>query len=121
MSGAFTSPWYLLIFLQSNCLELPVYCWGLRKHGKGRVAAVVTLANSITHPVVFFVIMALGHSRLASIAIAETWAVAGETLILWTLLKNKEGAGRILACSLFANLVSWELAPRLTYWLLLSH
>ncbi len=114
------APWYVWIFLQSNALELPFYAFGLRRHGPAQVALTATFANSITHPIVFFGIMSAGLPRLQAIGIAEAWAVLGETAIFFYLLKNKEGIGRIAIVSLWANLVSWEIAPRLTYWLFLS-
>lgn len=116
----FEIPWYVWIFFQSNLLELPIYALGLKRQGAAKIAFTATLANSITHPIVFFGVMSAGLPRLTAIGLAETWAVVGETAILFAILQKKEGISRIAIVSLLANLVSWEIAPRLTYRLFLS-
>lgn len=73
----------------------------------------VTALNAITHPIVFFFIMNLKLPYLTNIMLAETFAVVAEGLLICWLLKT--GTLRSLAVSLLANLVSWQLAPMLTY------
>jgi hypothetical protein len=107
---------YFYLFLQSNLLEVPVYYLFLRrKPGMGFLycLAFVTFMNSLTHPVVFFGLMSLPFSYLANILIAEAFAIGSETLFLRFLLRS--GWSRAFAASLLANLVSWQLAPMLTY------
>lgn len=108
---------YLYIFLQSNLLEFPFYLWLLpdlrRELGVARTLWAVTLLNSITHPFVFFFLMDLPLSYLETVLWAETFAVAGEALLLVLLLRVR--FRRALLASLVANLISWQAAPVLTY------
>ncbi len=106
---------YFYIFLQSNALELPVYWLAYRAvMGFTQSASAATLANMITHPVVFFVFMGMERSYIESILAAEAFAIVVETLlhkytftrISWT---------NVFCASLFANLCSWQVAPLLTY------
>ena len=110
---------YLYVFLQSNLLEvLPYFLLlpGARGWGLARTAAMVTLLNSLTHPIVFFGLMNLPFTFLTNISLAEGFAVGAEAIAL-TLLCNQP-RGRAIFASLIANLVSWQLAPILTYALL---
>ena len=105
---------YALTFLQSSCLEIPIYFLFYRRQMKLReVVLLVTFANAFTHPWVFFGFMGSGWSYLVSVLVAESFAVGGETLL--------HGAGARLdfrltfAAALIANLFSWQVAPILTY------
>lgn len=109
---------YLYTFLQSNLLEVPFYYAFYRRGLSLReVLLLVTLANLITHPFIFFGICAVGLSLLVSTLLAELIAIGGEPLLhgygrraVWSM--------QPLVASLIANLASWQLAPLLT-WLVL--
>jgi len=106
---------YLQIFAQSNLLEiLPLLLLWPRWRPLGSVALKITLINSITHPIVFFGLMRLPFSYLTNILIAEAFAVLAEALYYRRL-----GFAHPFKASLFANLVSWQLAPVLTVYFFL--
>lgn len=110
---------YFFVFLLSNLLEVPVY-WGfLREQGLSfaRSVLVVTAMNSLTHPIVFFVIMNFRLTYLWDILLAEAFAIVSEA---WILRKvTGAGPGRAFGASVMANVVSWQLAPLITGWLAL--
>ena len=105
---------YLYTFLQSSCLEVPIYFLFYRKQlTLSQTFLVVTLANSVTHPLVFFGFMGSGLSYLTSVMAAESFAVIGETFLLGGATKIQYRTTFI--ASLTANLFSWQVAPVLTY------
>lgn len=108
---------YFYVFLQSNLLELPVYLAALAAFGYGRGAieraAFATAMNSLTHPIVFFVIMSLKASFLTCILTAEGFAIGAECAML--VLVAGLPLGRALVVSLAANLVSWQIGAMLTF------
>lgn len=105
---------YLYVFLQSNLLEVPFYHLGLRRRQDwGRSLALVTLVNSLTQPIVFFGIMNLRLSYLENILVAEAFAIIAETVAFRLLIGRRWRASLIAA--FVANLISWQLAPILTY------
>lgn len=105
---------YLSIFLQSNLLEVPFYYLALRPRGSfAQVLVLATAINSLTHPIVFFLIMNLKLSYLQNILLAESFAILTEALFFWWLLKVTPL--RSFMASLMANLASWQFAPILTY------
>jgi hypothetical protein len=110
---------YLLIFLQSNLIECFVYGWCYRrKLTVGRSVAITTLANSVTHPIVFFGFMSASFSYLHSIILAEAFAILVEAVLhAWSGRLPLRLAFR---ASLLANLTSWQLGPILTYYIFLS-
>lgn len=106
---------YLYIFLQSNLLEVPFYSWILGRSKKNPVSHLVpvTAINSLTHPIVFFVLMNLKNTYLTNILVAESFAVLAETAFFVFL--QKQEMKRAFTAALGANLISWQLAPMLTY------
>ncbi len=108
---------YLYVFLQSNLLEIaPYYVLlprGQRGWGLGQMLVLITLLNSLTHPIVFFGIMNLRFSFLTNILLAEGFAIVSETILLARAL-GLSWRSTVVA-SLVANLLSWQLAPALTY------
>lgn len=110
---------YCYIFIQSNLIECAVYGLFYRDRlSWSRASLLTTLANSITHPIVFFGFMSAHFTYLSSILLAETFAVVAETFLHarfgrlpWALA---------FRASLTANLTSWQIAPILTYFLFLS-
>ncbi|MBX3017084.1 MAG: hypothetical protein KF767_04290 [Bdellovibrionaceae bacterium] len=105
---------YLFFFLQSNLLELPVY---LARKPAGwnwkRSLLFITVLNSVTHPLVFFGFMNLPLPYLANILLAEAFAIVAEALALRRFADRRWRDA--LCTSAFANLISWQLAPMLTY------
>ncbi|MGZ3693536.1 MAG: hypothetical protein ACXWQO_05055 [Bdellovibrionota bacterium] len=109
---------YLYVFWQSNLLEVGIYYLFYKKQlSLGRTFAVVTLANSVTHPLVFFGFMASSATFLVAILAAEAFAVAAETCL--HSYGTKLSTRRTFPAALAANLFSWQLAPMFTYWLFL--
>lgn len=105
---------YLYVFLQSNLIEVLVYYIFYRLQiSFSKNLGLVTLSNSITHPIVFFGFMQSGRSYLESILWAETFAVASETILhsYFGQLDLKKTS----VAALISNLVSWQLAPMITY------
>lgn len=108
---------YLYTFLQSNILEWIVYLpllalvrpkWSLIDR-----ALFITTLNALTHPIVFFFIMNLKLPYLANILVAETFAIVAEALLICFFLRVS--FSKTFVASLFANLISWQIAPMLTY------
>ena len=110
---------YVYVFLQSNVLEIPVFwllyrLFSVPRAGIWRVAGFTTLINLFTHPVVFFAIMPLKIPYIYTILLAEAFAIGAETVIHHKTFEVN--LKRAFAASLLANLVSWQLAPMLTFW-----
>lgn len=117
---------YLYVFIQSNCLEWPVYLLayhGFHKRGAEKrsitaTLSIVTVANLVSHPIVFFGFMASNLAYIYAILLAELFAIGIEcALHAYTLPASYK---RTLIASIFANLVSWQLGPVLTYYLMTS-
>jgi len=106
---------YLYIYLQSNLLEvIPLLILWPRWRPLGVRTLQISILNSLTHPIVFFVLMKLPLGYLPNVLLAETFAIMVEGLVYQRL-----GLRRPFAASLFANLVSWQVAPVITaYWFL---
>lgn len=106
---------YLYIFLQSNLLEVPFYYYFLKGNNNKffKILGLITVINSLTHPIVFFLIMNMKLYYIVNILIAESFAIISETILVQKIFKSKF----LLAftASFIANLVSWQLAPALTY------
>ena len=108
---------YLYIFLQSNLLEVPFYYLFFRKQKNFfQTLLLVTAINSLTHPIVFFVIMNFKLTYLTNILIAESFAILAETLFFYKVCGFE--AWRSFRAAFYANFVSWQLAPMLTYLLI---
>lgn len=111
---------YFFLFLQSNALELPVSLLFLYRTLKPSAKwsftgalAFVTCLNAVTHPIVFFFIMNLKMTYLFNILVAETFAILSEALCYRQM--SGEKAGYCLLISLFANFLSWQISPMITY------
>lgn len=106
---------YLQIYLQSNLLEvLPLLLIWPRWRPGLKNALRISVLNSITHPIVFFGLMRLPLSYLANILIAESFAILSEGYAY-----RRMGLKNPWAASLWANLVSWQLAPLFTVYFFL--
>jgi hypothetical protein len=107
---------YLYIFLQSNLIEVFIYYIFYRKFMSfGKSTALVTFSNSLTHPIVVFGFMTSGLSYLKSVLVAEAFAIIAEWLLHGYF--GRVAYRRTFIASAVANLVSWQLAPILTYYL----
>lgn len=117
---------YLYVFTQSTLLEIPLYYLGLRSLVPGLLTrslreserllffiCAVTAVNSVTHPLVFFGIMNLKWAYLQNILVAEAFAILAEAIFMYWILDVSKL--RALAVAAIANLVSWQLAPLLTF------
>jgi hypothetical protein len=108
---------YLTTFLITVLCEAAVGAWGFRR--ELRLASwlpLVLCVNSLTHPIVFFVIMGRGWTYLSSVTIAEAFAWLAEAgLYRWCLRETT--LRRCLGVSALANLLSWQAGPLITYWL----
>jgi hypothetical protein len=107
---------YFELFLQTLLIEIVFLLLFFRKENKGRVLLIVTLANAITHPWVVFGWVSFPHSNVFRVVLlAELFAVTVEAVIYLEVLRVRP----IMAFtgSLLANLLSWELGPRLSFFL----
>lgn len=105
---------YFQLFLQSFAIEAVFLSLLLFRKNLGRVLFVVLLANALTHPLVVFGIIAYPDIRvIVGLGIAEAFAILVEALIYWKKLDLKWWWALILSAA--ANLLSWELGPRLSY------
>lgn len=115
---------YLYTFFQSNGVEVLFLIFfypvgGRLLKSRWDTALVVSLANSITHPVVLFLILKGPFTYLWGVLLAESFAVISEVFIHRHFL----GVTWKRACigSLIANLLSWQLGALLTTYFFLSH
>lgn len=105
---------YLYIFLQSNLLEVPFYYLAFKKNYSFKdILFKTTAINSLTHPIVFFVLMNLNQTYLKNILLAEVFAIVVETFF-FSRFKNISWLNAFIG-AVIANLVSWQVAPMLTY------
>jgi hypothetical protein len=72
-----------------------------------------TAINSLTHPIVFFILMNLKQTYFQNIIIAEFFAVSAETVFFFYFLRISLLKSFLAAT--VANLISWQLAPIITY------
>lgn len=100
---------WLVAFAFTQLVEAPLYAHALgvdgpRRSGRGRVLWAL-LPSLLTHPVVWFLIplagRALGMRYVATVVVAEVFAVVVEAAIL-----HRAGLGRAFRWSLFANATS---------------
>lgn len=108
---------YLYVFMQSNLLEFFVYLPFLMRVRKSKSVLensfFITLMNACTHPIVFFLLMGMRQTYLMNIVTAESFAILAEAWVLMRFLKIR--GGKAILVSFGANLMSWQLAPILTY------
>lgn len=108
---------YLYTFIQSNLLEIPIFLYfymKLRSQHRGRPLLIVSFANSLTHPLVFFGFMGWGWSYLTSILWAEAFAIVSETVLHSYF--GRLPLSQAFHASLLANFFSWQVAPIVTFW-----
>ncbi|HVJ65038.1 MAG TPA: hypothetical protein VM901_07280 [Bdellovibrionota bacterium] len=106
---------YLYVFLQSAGLEALFLRATERRQLPTRFWSKIFLMNAITHPLVVYGWLADGWmTNLQAVILAEAFAVLSETFFLRRILKNTSWS-RAFALSLAANLLSWQVAPLLTW------
>lgn len=109
---------YLQIFIQSMGMEaliIGLYFYFFKKQRPFKLMAFVFMLNACTHPVVVFIIMKSGV-YLHSILVAETFAWLSEAFIYKK--KISKSWFEVIVLSLVANLVSWQMGPWVTLWVL---
>lgn len=115
---------YLYVFFQSNGLEvlfILLFHKSIFKRAlfnRTKTAIIVTLINSITHPVVIFLILRMQLSYLNGILIAEGFAIFVESIFYCRIFKISYS--RALTVSALANVISWQLGPMLTAYFFLQ-
>lgn len=108
---------YLQLFLQSAAIEITFLLLFFRSVPALRLTGIALFANALTHPLFVFGCLSLpGQRTLPWLLGGEALAVLGEALIFFHYLKK--GFGMSLAGALAANLLSWELGPRLGFWIM---
>jgi len=106
---ALPGPAYLVALVETLVVEVPIYAvalrWG-RLLAVGRAVAVAVLANLLTHPVVWFVLV---HGPVSwwRFGLAEAGAVLVETAVVWLFTRRDPAAIPVVALlALVANTAS---------------
>ena len=111
---------YFQLFLQSAAIETAFLLLFFRNTSRLRVASVSLFANAFTHPLLVFLFLAVpGKKLLPWLLAGELSVILVEAIIFFQYLKK--GFGMSLVGALLANLLSWELGPRLSYWMFQRH
>jgi hypothetical protein len=106
---------YSYIFLQSAGIEALFLRFALRKSDKANFWIKVFWINALTHPIVVYLILADGWlMNLEGVLIAEVFAIGAETFLLKAAF-NPLSLTKAFCYSLAANLLSWQIAPLLTW------
>jgi hypothetical protein len=105
---------YFYLFFQSNLLEVVFLIYFYRQYlSTIKITALVTVCNSITHPIVIFIILKNSSlSFMTSILLAEAFAIVAEMILHKYATKMTWKSA--FTGSLLANLLSWQLGPILT-------
>lgn len=113
---------YFYLWAQSNGIELLVYVPLLRARKLSLFDRIMffSICNALTHPIVFFAFMASRLSLLNSILFAELFAILAETLLIFyfypkDIFLKKVSFRKAFLVAFLANLLSWQLAPMLTW------
>ena len=110
---------YFQLFLQTFAIEAVFLGLVLFRKKLGLVLFLVLLANALTHPLVVFGFVAVPEAKLiVTLLMAQTFAIGVEAAIYWKKL-NLSWWPALLWAGL-ANLLSWELSPRLS-WLAMKY
>jgi len=105
---------YFQLFLQNFAVEAVFLGLLLFRKNLGRVLFLVLFANALTHPLLVFGFIAYPDAILLPVLLlGESFAILVEAAIYWKKLDLKWWAALLI--SLAANLLSWELGPRLSY------
>lgn len=109
---------YAQIFIQSMGMEallIGLYFYFFKKQSPFKVMPLVFMLNACTHPVVVFILMKKGV-YLSAILIAESFAWLSEAVVYRQ--KISETWREALVLSFVANLVSWQMGPWVTLFVL---
>ncbi len=110
---------YFQLFFQNFAIEAVFLGIVLFRKNLGRVLFLVLLANALTHPLVVFGFIAYPDSTLiVTLLAAEAFTILVEASIYWKKLNLSWWTALITAT--LANLLSWELGPRLS-WLAMKY
>lgn len=115
---------YLYVFLQSNALEVLFLLFFYHvfqywdRLSNWEIILKVTLANSITHPIVIFFILKGPLSYIEAILVAEVFAIVTEIFLHQKYLGI--GWTKATVGSIIANLISWQFGTVLTTFFFLS-
>lgn len=114
---------YLTVFALVLALEIPLV-WYRGVSSKARlswepkgllkIALLVTLANSLTHPLVFFGFMASGKPYLWAVLGGQAFAVCIKCLVYFSTVRAP--LANTAAIAFWSSLVSWQIAPVILYW-----
>jgi hypothetical protein len=105
---------YFQLFLQTFAIEAVFLGIVLFRKKLSRVLFIVLLANALTHPLVVFGFIAYPEAKLiVTLLLAETFTILVEAYIYWKKLNLSWWLALLLAG--VANLLSWELGPRLSW------
>lgn len=112
---------WIRAFALTAALELAVATPLLRivEPALWRRMTLVTLANLLSHPLVWFVFPALGASYLTTTCLSEAWAVAIEAIFLSVVFPGASRAP-LWGISMIANGTSWAagiVVQTTTHWL----
>jgi hypothetical protein len=95
-------------------LEAPVIYYFFRNKGLEEVLSATLVLNTVTHPVLIYVVPMIQVNYILSLFISEIVVIAVEMYLLSFLFE--EGSQRtFLKASVIANLASWQFAPFLLY------
>jgi hypothetical protein len=97
---------YAWVFLKTCLLETPFYFLWFRRSRKGFLFH-LSLANLLTHPLVFFVIPTLFGTYLRGLLVAEAFAAGAEGAYFFALSPGRRTLGFLIAVA--ANLFSWQM------------
>jgi hypothetical protein len=91
--------YFAVTALVELAIALPLLGGGERR---ARRFLAVTFAQLVSHPSVWFIVLALGLPRLLDLIVAETWAILSE-LLLYRLVFERLSWWRALGVSAVAN------------------
>jgi hypothetical protein len=105
---------YIEQFLIGIALEAPVLYYFLRDRDLEDVLAATLALNTVTHPLLLYVVPLIEVNYILSLFVSEIAVIAVEMYLLSFLFE--QGSRRtFFKASILANLASWQLAPFLLY------
>lgn len=104
---------YAYLYFQSNLLEILILIFYFKIISKRELILNVSACNAFTHPIVVFFFLGSSFNYITGILLGELFAFVMEGLLYKNLFALS--ARRAFLGSLFANFVSWQFGPVLTY------
>lgn len=105
---------YIEQFLIGIALEAPVLYYFFREKGLEDILAATLALNTVTHPLLLYVVPLIEVNYLLSLFASEIAVIAVEMYLLGFLFEQSSRRTFVKA-SVLANLASWQLAPFLLY------